>query len=108
MPGWSVLPASGSYLGGVDGPDVETLLVGLKHIWAQWTWRLILEHHILYYTAGRGWVRGTWGLQLGQGAAGRGRREVGQIGGRKGEVGGGHKWVEDIDERRTGLGSVQG
>lgn len=28
MPGWSVLPASGSYLGGVDGPDVETLLVG--------------------------------------------------------------------------------
>lgn len=38
LPGWLVLPASGSYLGGVDGPDVETLPVGLKRIWAQWTW----------------------------------------------------------------------
>ena len=66
------------------------------------------SHSAEQSTAGRGWVRGTWGLQLGQGAAGRGRREVGQIGGRKGEVGGGHKWVEDIHERRTGLGSVQG
>lgn len=101
MPGWLVLPASGSYLGGADGPDVETLPVGLQTYSGTMDMVTNSEHHIIHHTAGRGWVRGTWAPQLGQGAeCSRGRKEVGVNRGRKGEVGGGHKWVEDIDERR--------
>ena len=77
MPGWPLLPASGSYLGGVDGPDVETLLVGLKHIWAQWTWRPILEHHTLQSRALQAEdgseVLGAFGWGKGQQVGGEGK-----------------------------------